>query len=273
MLLHPNAKINLGLNIVRRRTDGYHDIETIFYPIPLTDALTIEPAAASMFRQTGVTLDCNPADNLVVRAIRRYAEHAGAEDATFSVILEKNIPAGAGLGGGSSDAAFAMKAMRSLLARDDDDAVLERLLAPLGADCPFFVRNAPVFATGTGDIFTPISLSLAGWHIALVRPDIHVATREAYAAVHPAKPAKPLTDIIRRPVEEWQQLMVNDFEASVFAAHPEIGAIKARLLEMGATYASMSGSGSAVYALFKKGTLEPDLATIFPTAMTWWGTL
>ncbi|MBQ7442289.1 MAG: 4-(cytidine 5'-diphospho)-2-C-methyl-D-erythritol kinase [Bacteroidaceae bacterium] len=279
MHLYPNAKINLGLNIVGRRDDGYHDIETVFYPIPLNDVLTAEVAGAFAFSQTGAALDCPPADNLVVKAIRRYADMSATTPAApapmppLSIVLHKRIPAGAGLGGGSSDAAAAVRAMRSLLHLTDSDAALEAMLAPLGADCPFFVRSEPVFATGIGNVFTPISLSLAGWGIALVKPDIHVATREAYAAVRPARPAMPLTDIVRRPPGQWQHLLTNDFEPSVFAAHPRIGDIKQRLIGLGATYASMSGSGSAVYGLFAPGEPVPHLADAFPDSFTWTGQL
>lgn len=270
MELFPNAKVNLGLNIVARRADGYHDIETIFYPIPLTDRLSVERAETFSFRQTGAPLDCQPEQNLVVRALRALTED---DKPPLAVELEKFVPSGAGLGGGSSNAAFAVKAARDLLGRSESDAELERLLAPLGADCPFFVRNSAVFATGIGDVFTPLELSLAGWQMALVKPDIHVATREAYAAVRPASPAVPLTDIVRRPVAEWQGLMLNDFEPSVFAAHPEIAAIKQRLLDLGATYSSMSGSGSSVFALFTSTAKPIQLDQLFPNCFTWWGAL
>ena len=271
IVLHPNAKINLGLNIVSRRPDGYHDIETVFYPIPLTDKMTIETSEAFSFTQTGTPLDCRPEANLVVRAIRALA---GDEVLPrLRVTLEKHIPSGAGLGGGSSDAAAAMCAVANVMDLPLTPTDIEQKLATLGADCPFFVRNKPVFATGIGNIFTPIELSLSGWNLALVKPYIHVSTREAYAMVEPAQPAMPLTEIIRRPVVEWQHLMANDFERSVFSAHPEIEEIKQRLLQCGATYASMSGSGSTVFALFEEDTPLPDLNRIFPAAFTWWGRL
>ena len=264
---HPNAKINLGLNIVRRRSDGYHDIETVFYPIPLTDTLTIEDADAFSFTQTGTPLDCRSEDNLVVRAIKALA--ADDELPRLRVTLEKHIPSGAGLGGGSSDAAAAMCAVANHMNLPLTPTDIEQKLATLGADCPFFVRNRPVFATGTGNVFTPIELSLSGWKLVLVKPDIHVATRDAYAMVKPARPATSLTEIIRRPVAEWQNLMANDFEPSVFMRHPEIGEIKQSLLQLGATYTSMSGSGSAVFALFENDTPLPDLNGLFPEAFTW----
>ena len=250
MIVYPNAKINLGLNVVRRRLDGYHDLETIFYPIPLQDALEVQEAAQFTFRQTGTLLDCAAGDNLVIRALRMVeTEHQLPE---LDIHLFKHIPSGAGLGGGSSDAAFMMKLLNEKFALGMTDDEMEERLSHLGADCPFFVRNRPVFATGIGNIFTPIDLDLSGWTLVLVKPDIYVSTRDAYADVRPAEPSVALTEIIRHPVEEWQGLMANDFEASVFPRHPEIAAIKDLLLDQGATYAAMSGSGSAVFGLFRQ---------------------
>lgn len=248
MLLYPNAKINLGLNIVARRPDGYHDIETIFYPIPLQDALEVTASDHFAFRLSGNQLDCAAGDNLVIRVLRQLEQDFKLPE--LDIHLFKHIPSGAGLGGGSSDAAFMMRLLNEQFELGMSDDEMERRLAPLGADCPFFVRNRPVFATGIGNVFTPIDLDLTGWTLVLVKPDVHVSTRDAYAAVHPATPAMSLTDIVRRPVEEWQQLMINDFEASVFPRHPEIAAIKDLLLDKGAAYAAMSGSGSAVFGLF-----------------------
>lgn len=250
MIVYPNAKINLGLNIVGRRPDGYHDIETVFYPIPLLDALEVKESDALSFRMAGTPLDCNAGDNLVIRAMQLLQKDY--EIPPLDIYLYKHIPAGAGLGGGSSDAAFMMKLINERFQLGLSDEALEEKLATLGADCPFFVRNRPVFATGIGNIFTPISLELIGWHIVLVKPDIYVSTREAYAGVEPQRPALPLTEIVKRPVEEWQRLMKNDFERSVFARYPVIAAIKDQLLDLGATYAAMSGSGSALYGLFRE---------------------
>ncbi|MBR4533284.1 MAG: 4-(cytidine 5'-diphospho)-2-C-methyl-D-erythritol kinase [Bacteroidaceae bacterium] len=258
MIVYPNAKINLGLNVVRQRPDGYHDLETIFYPIPLQDALEVqelvEPSPEAIvgsrhrFRLAGTPLGGNPAENLVMRAVALLEEDF--ELPPLDIFLYKHIPAGAGLGGGSADAAFTMLLINEKfqLGLSDDD--LMRRLASIGADCPFFVLNRPCFATGIGDELTPIDLDLSGWHLVLVKPDITVSTREAYAAVTPQEPLLPLDYVTRRPVSEWQSLMHNDFEHSVFLQYPEIAAIKDRLLDLGATYAAMSGSGSAVYGLF-----------------------
>lgn len=249
MIVYPNAKINLGLNVVRRRADGYHDLETIFYPIPLQDALEVQETKQFTFRLTGTQLDCAAGDNLVIRSLQMVEEDFQLPE--LDIHLFKHIPSGAGLGGGSSDAAFMMKLLNEKFSLGMTNEEMERRLSTLGADCPFFVRNQPVFATGIGNVFTPIELDLSGWTLVLVKPDVHVSTRDAYAAVTPAEPALSLKEIIRRPVEEWQQLMVNDFEASVFPRHPEIAATKDLLIDLGAVYAAMSGSGSAVYGLFR----------------------
>ena len=248
MIVYPNAKINLGLNVVSSRPDGYHDIETVFYPIPLQDALEVTEAAEPSFRVAGTQLDSTPEQNLVMRVVRLL--EADFQLPPLDIYLYKHIPTGAGLGGGSADAAFMMRLLNERFGLGLTDGDMEKRLASLGADCPFFVRNSPVFATGIGDVMTPINLELIGLNLILVKPDIHVSTRDAYAAITPRKPDMPLTEIVKRPIEEWQQLMVNDFEASVFPLYPEIAAIKDKLMDLGAIYAAMSGSGSAVYGLF-----------------------
>lgn len=250
MLLYPNAKINLGLNVVARRPDGYHDIETIFYPIPLQDALEVKAADHFAFRLSGNQLDCAAGDNLVIRVLKML--EADFQLPEMDIHLFKHIPSGAGLGGGSSDAAFMMRLLNEQFHLGLSDDEMEQRLATLGADCPFFVRNQPVFATGIGNVFTPISLDLSGWTLVLVKPDVQVSTRDAYADVQPAKPATPLTEIVKLPVEQWQSLMHNVFEVSVFPRFPEIAAIKDLLLDLGAVYAAMSGSGSAVFGLFRQ---------------------
>lgn len=260
MIVYPNAKLNLGLNIVARRPDGYHDIETVFYPIPLQDALEVHTAQRFSFRQAGDLLDCPAGDNLVIRALRMM--EADFQLPELDIYLYKHIPSGAGLGGGSSDAAFMVRLLNEEFRLGLSEDEMERRLAPLGADCPFFVRNRPVFATGIGNVLTPVALNLEGYTLVLVKPDVHVSTREAYAGVTPRRPDVPLTEVIRRPVEEWHTLMRNDFEDSVFARHPEIAATKDRLYDLGARYAAMSGSGSAVFGLFSKPLEHVD--ELFP---------
>lgn len=250
MIVYPNAKINLGLNIVSKREDGYHNIETVFYPIPLLDALEVQKATQSSFRMAGNLLDCAAGDNLVIKVLRMLQKEYDLPP--LDIYLYKHIPSGAGLGGGSSDAAFMMKLLNEKFLLGLSNEQMESKLSSLGADCAFFVQNKPVFATGIGNIFTPIELSLAGMTLVLVKPDVFVSTREAYAGVTPTLPKEELCQILKQPIETWQGRVVNAFEPSVFAAHPEIAAIKDLLLDLGASYAAMSGSGSALYGLFRK---------------------
>lgn len=250
MIVYPNAKINLGLNIVSRREDGYHNIETVFYPIPLQDALEVQQAEVPSFRMAGTPLDCAAGDNLVIKVLRMVQQDY--ELPSLDIYLYKHIPSGAGLGGGSSDAAFMLKLLNEKFQLGMNNTDMEQRLSSIGADCAFFVQNKPVFATGIGNVFTPIELSLAGWTLVLVKPDVIVSTREAYSAVRPAQPEHSLPELLQQPIETWQGRVVNDFEASVFAAHPDIAAIKDQLLDLGATYASMSGSGSAIFGLFRQ---------------------
>lgn len=261
MLTFPNAKINLGLNITEKRPDGYHNLETVFYPIPLEDALEIVPAppAATAHPCTlhiyGQALGGDPDDNLVVKAYRLLA--ASHPLPPVDVHLLKHIPSGAGLGGGSSDAAFMLKLLNRYYAIGLTDDQLEDYATRLGADCAFFVRNRPVFAQGIGNIFSPISLTLSGYGLCLVKPDIFVSTRDAFAHVRPHRPDMSPRDIVLLPVEEWRGRLVNDFEASVFPQFPRIAWIKDELYRRGAVYASMSGSGSSVFGLFAPGQELP----------------
>lgn len=250
MICFPNAKINLGLNIVSKRPDGYHNIEAVFYPVPLTDALEIVEAGEFSFSQTGIPVDAPVENNLVVKAMRLLQEKYTLP--SLAVHLLKGIPFGAGLGGGSSDAAFMLKLVNDFCRLQIPDDELETLAARLGADCPFFIRNKPVFATGTGNMFEPIELSLSGYALCLVKPDIKVSTPEAYSMITPASPDISIKEIIHYPVTEWKNCLINDFEEVVFSRHPAIGEIKAKLYENGAVYACMSGSGSSVFGLFEE---------------------
>lgn len=268
MISFPNAKINLGLNVVSKRPDGYHNIETIFYPIPVKDALEIVRADTFSFTQTGIPVDAPIEKNLVVKALNLLKSQY--EIPELEVHLLKTIPFGAGLGGGSADAAFMLKLLNDYCGLHILEDSLEELASSIGADCPFFIRNTPVFASGTGNIFETVELSLADYHLCLVKPDVAVSTPEAYSMVTPAAPAISLKEIIRRPVGEWKELMVNDFEKSVFPKHPVIAGIKETLYEKGAVYASMSGSGSSVFGLFKEAT---DLKGLFADCFVWEGQL
>lgn len=268
MITFPNAKLNLGLNIVSKRPDGYHNIETIFYPIPVNDALEITPAESTSFHQSGIPINTPAEKNIVMKALRKLEEQYAVPP--LQIHLLKKIPFGAGLGGGSADAAFLLKMVNEEAGLGLNEEELEKIAAGIGADCPFFIRNKPVFASGTGNIFEPIELSLAGYHLCLVKPDIAVSTPQAYALVTPQVPAVSLKEIVRLPVEEWKTCMVNDFEASVFPKHPAIAGIKQALYSAGAVYASMSGSGSSVFGLFKEATA---LKRMFEGCFVWEGKL
>ena len=268
MICFPNAKINLGLNVTEKRPDGYHNIETIFYPIPVKDALEIVPAREFSFSQTGIAIDGPAEKNLVMKAVNLMKEHFDIPP--LEIHLLKAIPFGAGLGGGSADAAFMLKLLNDFCQLGQSEAELETLAASIGADCPFFIRNKPVFASGIGNIFTPVELSLKGYHLCLVKPDIAVSTPEAYSLVKPAFPETGVQEIITRPLNEWRTLLTNDFEKSVFTRHPEIENIKETLYKAGAVYAAMSGSGSSVFGLFERPV---SMQQTFPDCYVWEGVL
>lgn len=246
-----NCKINLGLNITERRPDGYHNIETIFYPIPLADELAVEEHDSDLLETSGIPVVCDPPKNLVVKVLYLLRKQ-GFNIPELKISLKKNVPNGAGLGGGSSDAAFMMKILNKKFHLGLTEEAMEESLSTLGADCPVFIKNKPVYAEGIGNIFKEISLDLSGWHLTLVKPDIFVPTRDAYAAVTPKRPETNLRQIIAQPVHTWKHSLRNDFEDSVFCKYPEIKEIKKQLYSLGAVYASMSGSGSCVFALSKE---------------------
>lgn len=271
----PMAKINLGLNVVRRRADGYHDLETVFYPVPIKDALEISPmdgafpsAVRCDLKVTNISIDGDEQRNLVVRAYDLLARDHRLP--RLHAHLYKGIPTQAGMGGGSSDCACMIRLLNETfgLGLSTDDMI--GYAARLGADCPFFILGRPAYAEGTGDRLRPIPLSLSGWHIAVVRPNIPVSTREAFALITPRKPAANCLDTVMRPVETWRGALTNDFEQSVFALHPGIGRIKQRLYDMGAAYAAMSGSGSSVFGLFRA---PADLGGEFGRMFTYTGVL
>lgn len=255
MICFPNAKINLGLNIISKRPDGYHNLETVFYPIGLKDALEIVPSDGEenyRFFQTGIEIRGNTDDNLVIKALKLISEER--EIPNIDIHLLKKIPFGAGLGGGSSDAAFMLKLLDYTFSLNYTTTQLEQKAAKIGADCAFFIRNKPAIATGIGNILEEIELDLDNYFFVLVKPDVTVSTKDAYATISPAAPKISLKEIIKKPVSEWKELMKNDFEPSVFKKYPEICTIKEQLYAKGALYASMSGSGSSVYGFFEKET-------------------
>lgn len=271
MICFPNAKINLGLNILNRRPDGYHNLDTVMIPVNWTDILEIIPAESTCdnLTVTGRGVDCEPEKNLVMKAVK--ALRAKCDFPGVEIHLHKIIPDGAGLGGGSADAAFTLTMLRQLFNLPLSDAELSDIAATLGADCPVFVTNRASHCTGTGTILAPIDNPIPqGTIVAIVKPPVSVSTKEAYAHVHPAETATPLSSLLKELKPEcWQGKIVNDFEASVFPAHPLLPQIKQYLLEAGAFYASMSGSGSALFGLFKAGStdesaLSDRLAESFP---------
>ncbi len=267
MFSFPNAKINIGLNVVARRPDGYHDIETLFYPVAIRDFLDIslrtggcQPVASGhngpdfsdeicTFTLRGNSLQGNPADNLVVRACRMLREDFDIPP--VSIVLEKNIPSGAGLGGGSSDCASVIIMLNRMFGLRMKESLMQSYAARLGADCAFFVLNRPVLATGIGNVMSPVDISLAGLTMVVAKPDVEVSTREAYSMVTPGRPATALSEVVKRPLEDWREIISNDFEKSVFELYPEVRKLKDVMYALGAVYSAMSGSGSAVYGIFR----------------------
>ena len=254
MIVFPHAKINLGLKVTERRPDGYHNLETLFYPIGLTDILEVLPGSFFSFGSSGIPIDAGPDKNLAVKA---YHLLKSAYDLPpVRIHLHKAIPFGAGLGGGSSDAAFMLRLLNQMFGLGLSADTLRTCAAQLGADCPFFIENQPALGTGTGNELTPVSLDLSGFYFLLVKPPFGVSTAEAYRAIQPGKNEVPLSGCLNVPVENWKDFLVNDFEKPVFGMYPEIGRLKQLLYENGAIYASMSGSGSAVFGLFRE---KPDV--------------
>lgn len=253
MLSYPNAKINLGLFVTEKRNDGYHNLETVFVPVPWYDALEIVPAARFKFSQSGNNIvEGNQDDNLILKVYSSMKE--AYQLPPVEIILHKNIPMGGGLGGGSADAAFTATILNDLFSLKLAEEALEDIVRPLGSDCAFFIRNKITFAFGKGDQFEPLNISLKGMYIVLVYPGIHVSTAQAYSGVKIERPASDLRKSLTEAPEEWRNTVFNSFEASVFNAFPEIESIKKKFYEAGAVYASMSGSGSTVFGLFKKET-------------------
>lgn len=269
MITFPNAKINLGLNITGKRSDGYHNIKTVFYPVPIEDALEIHVQNYSQaptrnlqsmkysLHQAGLYIEGKEEENLVVKAYLMLDKVFDLPP--IDIHLYKHIPSGAGLGGGSSDAAFMLKLLNERFGLGLTNDKLEEYAATLGADCAFFIKNKPTYAEGIGNIFSPVSLSLKGYQILLVKPDIFVSTREAFSHIKPHQTEYQLKETVVLPVNEWKERLVNDFEASVFPQYPAIGKIKEKLYDNGAIYASMSGSGSSVFGLFAPDAIIPEI--------------
>lgn len=252
MISFPNCKINIGLDIISKRSDGYHNIETVFYPLTLCDALEVLPSGVGQgedeFSMEGMKLDGDTEQNLCMKALRLMQKRTAIPP--VKIVLMKKIPIGAGLGGGSSDAAFTLKMVNTFSDAGHTDEHLIKMASVLGSDCAFFIVNKPVFASGIGNQMSPVSLKLEGLTIVIVKPPIFVSTAKAYAGTIPNVPERSLKELIQLPVTEWKNVIKNDFEQTIFTHHPEIAAIKKRMYEMGALYASMSGSGSSVFGFF-----------------------
>lgn len=255
MIVFPNAKINIGLHVVSKRPDGYHNLETLFYPVKLADALEMAEGEPTGLTVSGIAIDGDTNNNLIVKAYRLLEKDFHLPPVRF--YLHKVIPFGAGLGGGSSDAAFTLKMLNDYFDLGISSAGLAGYARQIGADCPFFIHNTPAFATGIGDQLSPIEIGLQGFEILIVKPPFEVSTPEAYRNIVPARSSFDLREIGNIPVEQWKDFVTNDFEKTVFPKYPEIEHLKTILYQMGAVYAAMSGSGSAVFGLFRHLPVSP----------------
>lgn len=255
MILFPPAKINLGLNVLYKRDDGYHEIESCMIAIPFYDVLEIIPAEVFSFQQTGKTVACDQEDNLCVKAYRLLASNYSLPN-NVAIHLRKEIPMGAGLGGGSADASYVVRGLVALfnLGISEDDQ--RELVAQLGSDCPFFISEKPQIATGRGEILQPINVNLSAYFLKIINPGIHIGTKEAYDGIQFSDNSISISAILAQPIEHWKAQLKNDFERTVFKNHPTLAQIKASLYEEGAIYAAMSGSGSTLFGIFKE---EPKL--------------
>ncbi|QJD98459.1 4-(cytidine 5'-diphospho)-2-C-methyl-D-erythritol kinase [Mucilaginibacter robiniae] len=250
MITFPNAKINLGLNITERREDGYHNLETVFYPVQIKDALEIVESKMLSFQSSGIAIPGNPESNLCLKAYHLLKKDYDIPP--VSIHLHKHIPIGAGLGGGSADAAFFVKLVNQHFNLSLSNEAMMEYARQLGADCAFFIENKPVFAFEKGDRFEPVQVDLSAYVIVLIMPPVHVSTAEAYGGIKPAPASRPLQELIQLPVTEWRHHIKNDFEINIFKHHPIISNVKNALYKAGALYASMSGSGASVFGLFKQ---------------------
>jgi 4-diphosphocytidyl-2-C-methyl-D-erythritol kinase len=265
MVVFPNSKINIGLNIINKRPDGFHNIESCFYPVGWADILEIIPADTFAFTSSGIEIPGEVAGNLCVKAYQFLQKDYNLPP--VNIHLHKAIPIGAGLGGGSADGAFTIKLLNQVFELHLTSAQMQDYARRLGSDCAFFIENTPVYCYGKGDQFSNISLDLSNYYIVLVNPQIHVGTAEAYAGIIPEAPEKNVWEILQLPIEQWKGYLANDFEKSIFAKYPEVKALKETLYTQGALYASMSGSGSTVYGIFDK---EIQVKQLFPEHYQLW---
>jgi 4-diphosphocytidyl-2-C-methyl-D-erythritol kinase len=249
MVIFPNCKINLGLHITRKRPDGFHELETVFYPVPLKDILEVVSSTTLQFQSTGLDIPGNPASNLCLKAYQLLKEDF-PQLPPVQMHLHKIIPMGAGLGGGSADGAFALRLLNQKYQLNLSTEQLVEYAAKLGSDCPFFIMNTACYATGRGEILTPIHLDLSDYRFVIVHPGIHINTKWAFEQIQPNLPSRSIKEIIQLPIQDWKYHLSNDFELPIKQHYPAIEAIKLALYKDGAIYASMSGSGSAVFGIY-----------------------
>lgn len=258
MILFPPAKINLGLKVLKKRSDGFHEIETCMLAIPITDVLEILPSVEFIFKQTGIEVHGDQESNLCVKAFRMLQTRHGIPNARIH--LRKQLPMGAGLGGGSADASYVLRGLNAVFNVGLSDDQLREMAAELGSDCPFFISDSAQIGRGRGEVLTDFSLTLNGYYLKIINPGIHVSTKEAFAGIIFSEDANSVDAILKRPIEDWKGLLKNDFETSIFAQFPLIGELKEQLYAEGAVYASMSGSGSTVYGIFEE---KPAISTSY----------
>lgn len=265
MVSFPSCKINLGLQVIRKRPDGYHDLETCFYPVPWNDILEIIPSEKFSFTASGLIIPGREEENQCVKAYALLESKFNLP--AVQIHLHKVIPTGAGLGGGSSDGAFTLRTLNEIFTLGLSIDELRSFAAQLGSDSSFFIEDRPMLGSGRGELLTEISVNLKGYFLVLIKPDIHVSTADAYAGITPGAPVNSLSSVLQLPVDQWKDTLVNDFEQSVFKRNPVIKSIKSSLYGQGAIYASMSGSGSSVFGIFKSPV---DLTEQF-AGMRYWG--
>ena len=257
MLTFANAKINLGLFLTEKRADGYHNLQTVFYPIKIHDVVELVDAYETSMLIKGIEIPGDATDNICLKAFQTLQKDFNLPHQ--QIVLLKNIPVGAGLGGGSADAAFLIKLINQKFELGLTEEQMEAYARPLGADCAFFIKNKPTYAFAKGDEFEDLSVDLSKYYLVLVKPPVHVSTAQAYSNINVKQPSTSLKDLIHLPLQDWQAHIFNDFEPSVFAKYPQIDEIKTKLYQAGAKFALMSGSGSSVFAIFEKEVKLPDL--------------
>lgn len=268
MVVFPNAKINLGLNVVSKRENGYHNISSCFYPINWSDILEIIPSETFQFSSSGMKIEGDEKNNLCVKAYNLLLTAYNIP--AVHIHLHKVIPMGAGLGGGSSDCAFTLMSLNQMFDLRLPTLKLEEFASKLGSDCPFFINNVPTMVSGVGEILKPINFSIKDYDLIVVYPEVHISTKEAYQGITPGKSKNAINKILKQDISFWKDELKNDFEEPVLSIHPEIEKTKESLYNLGAKYVSMTGSGSAVYGIFKKEMGLKNIAKLNEKYLTWY---